>query len=186
MRLILALTALLATGLGIKFYFGDSDGLAVQTATSPKRIQTSILNTEGKEIGQAVMLQTRHGVLIHIDARGLSPGWHGVHIHETGICEAPGFESAGGHFNPDKKKHGYDHPQGYHAGDLPNVYVNDSGELHAELFTDRITLEADKDHSVLRSGGTSLMIHEGPDDYQSDPSGMSGGRVACGVIGHTT
>jgi len=185
MKLALALIALLVAGVGLDYYAGDSRVTAVHTASEHTRLQTSLLNTQGEKIGQAVLMQTEHGVLIHVDAKGLPAGWHALHIHEYGVCEAPKFESAGGHFNPDTKKHGYDNHKGFHAGDLPNVYVNESGELHVELFTDQVTLEANKANTLLRKGGTAIMIHEGADDYQTDPAGAAGARIACGVIGQS-
>lgn len=144
--------------------------------------EVTLQNTEGETIGEAILTQMVNGVLITLDASNLPPGVHGFHIHEKGICEPPTFESAGGHFNPTNSKHGFDHPEGPHAGDLPNIIVRDDGTVKAEVFADMVTLETGKENSLLQESGTSLMIHSGADDYHSQPSGDAGDRIACGVI----
>lgn len=155
----------------------------IEEATSEhKTIQTPLMNAEGKTIGKAVIMQAANGVLIHLEASGLPHGWHALHVHQYGVCEAPSFDSAGGHFNPTKREHGYDNPKGYHAGDLPNVYADKNGSVRVEFFTDQLTLVKSRPNSLLKEGGTALIIHEGADDYQTDPAGGAGKRLACGVI----
>lgn len=112
---------------------------------------------------------------------GLAPGEHGIHIHETGQCDAPDFESAGGHYNPTDAQHGLLNPEGPHAGDLPNLIVAQDGTVDYLVTTGLVTL-SDGDTSLFDGDGSALMIHEGADDYITDSSGDSGGRVACGVI----
>lgn len=110
------------------------------------------------------------------------PGERAFHIHENSVCELPDFESAGGHFNPYKKKHGFLNKEGPHAGDLPNIVVDKEGNCETTFLTNRVTLVKDKENSLLRKPGTSIVIHEGPDDYFSDPAGKGGERIACGTI----
>jgi Cu-Zn family superoxide dismutase len=106
---------------------------------------------------------------------------HGIHIHAAGTCAAPGFLSAGGHFNPGGLKHGFLNPEGAHAGDLPNMIVPASGASRYEAADYRITLGSGP-NSLFGPNGTSLVIHAGPDDYSTDPAGNSGARVICGQI----
>ena len=121
------------------------------------------------------------GVLVSVEAKGLTPGLHAVHIHAVGKCEGPGFTSAGGHFNPAQKKHGLKNPQGPHAGDMPNMYVSKDGIGRFEVLNDNITL-GPGDRSVFDADGSALVIHVGVDDYATDPTGNAGDRAACGVI----
>jgi Cu-Zn family superoxide dismutase len=116
-----------------------------------------------------------------LDVKGLTPGLHAVHVHAVGKCEGPAFTTAGGHFNPTQKKHGFKSPEGAHAGDLPNMLVAKDGAGRFEALDDAITLKAGP-ASVFDADGSALVIHAGADDYVTDPAGNSGDRVACGVI----
>lgn len=141
-----------------------------------------IMNTSGEKIGRAELTQLSKGVKIQIQASRLLPGKHGFHIHDSGSCELPDFKTAGEHFNPYGKQHGFENKKGPHAGDLPNLFVGTEGKVSTEMIAKFVTLEPGKPNSLLRPGGTSLIIHDNPDDYMTDPSGNSGGRAACGVI----
>jgi superoxide dismutase, Cu-Zn family len=140
--------------------------------------QASLIGAEGEEIGTAEFTSTPVGVLIRAELSGLPPGEHGFHIHETGACEPP-FESAGGHYNPTDAQHGFLVEGGPHAGDMPNIHVPDSGELTIEVLNPFIRLEAGE---IYDDDGSALLVHSGADDYQSQPSGDAGDRIACGVI----
>jgi len=142
-----------------------------------------IFDAEGRRIGEAFFVEIEDSpvVVMRLQASGLPPGTHGFHIHESGFCESPAFETAGGHFNPYQKKHGLRNPDGPHAGDLPNLNVPEDGKVHVTLAIRRVTLGEGK-HSLLPIQGTSLVIHADPDDGQSEPEGNSGARIACGVI----
>ena len=148
---------------------------AAQTATA------ALKNAEGKEVGSANLTQTPHGVLINVSVKGMPPGEHAFHVHAVGKCEPP-FTSAGGHFNPGGKKHGMLAAEGYHAGDMPNLHIPQSGDLTVEVVNANITLEKGKPNSVFDADGSAIVIHAGSDDYKSDPAGDAGARVACGVI----
>ena len=120
------------------------------------------------------------GVLFEIEVRGLTGGsWVAVHVHETGTCDpAGGHESAGGHFNPADTPHGYRSAGGPHAGDLPNQYVPADGILRAHLYAQLLTLGI----GGTDVRGRAMIVHAGPDDYQSQPSGGAGDRLACAPI----
>jgi len=148
---------------------------------SAQSAKANLKDASGKDIATATLTQTPAGVLIRLEAKGLPPGGHAFHVHGTGKCEPP-FTSAGGHFNPGKKKHGLTVEEGYHAGDMPNIHVPQSGELTIEILNSDVTLAKGEPDSLLKEGGTALVIHAGQDDYKSDPAGDAGGRIACGVI----
>lgn len=150
----------------------------------PAAAQTAhadFVNAQGQKIGSATLTQTSGGVQITATISQLPTGPHAMHIHTVGKCEGPDFKSAGGHFNPAGKQHGKDNPNGAHNGDLPNFDVNGSGEATVSVLATNVTL-GDDPTSLFHEGGTALVIHEKADDYKTDPTGNSGGRIACGVI----
>lgn len=157
---------------------------ALASSQSTKAIQIEMKNADGKVVGKAELTEavTEKGVRVRIDVRGLAPGKHGIHFHETGKCEGPDFKSAGSHFSPSKKLHGLENPKGSHAGDLPNLEVSKDGTAKTEFTAPYASIGKDK-NSLLKSGGTALVIHEKVDDQKTDPSGDSGDRIVCGVIG---
>src|SRR6185369_624340 len=152
------------------------------TATSgPVGATAQLQDKDGKNVGLATFREAADGVVMEVEVKGLTPGLHAVHIHAVGKCEGPAFTSAGGHFNPLQKKHGFKNPEGVHAGDLPNMLVAKDGSGRFEALTDAITLRPGS-LSVVDSDGSAIVIHATSDDYMTDPAGNSGDRVACGVI----
>jgi Cu-Zn family superoxide dismutase len=154
-------------------------GLALPAAAQSGK--AALKDKSGKQVGTAELSQTPAGALLKLDVKGLPAGERAFHIHAVGKCEPPSFESAGPHFNPSNEKHGMLSGHG-HAGDMPNLHIPPSGELSVELVNTTITLEKGKPNSVFDADGSTIVIHEGKDDYKSDPAGNSGGRIACGVI----
>lgn len=143
--------------------------------------KASFVDAQGKANGTAELsAAAAGGVLIELEVTGLPAGeWVAFHIHETGQCDhATGHESAGGHFNPGSKEHGFMSASGPHAGDMPNQYVGPDGAVRAQVHNPSVTLEEGETGIV----GRALMIHAKPDDYESQPSGDAGDRLACGVI----
>ncbi len=148
-----------------------------------KVIKVSMINSEGQPAGKAVLKQKKNGVELKLSVENIPFGEHGVHIHQNPVCEAPDFKSAGGHFNPDAKQHGFANPTGHHAGDLPtNLSVGEDHRGSATWMLEGVTLQPGSPDSLLSNGGTSLMVHAKADDMKTDPSGNSGNRIACGVI----
>jgi len=146
--------------------------------------EATLINASGQTIGRAVLTQGTTGLLIRVEAEGLSPGWHGIHIHATGECEAP-FTSAGGHINHagEARPHGLLNPGGPDDGDLPNIYADDQGRVRAEIFTTRARIAAEGPGQWLwDADGSALVIHENADDHRTQPIGGAGARVACGIM----
>lgn len=139
--------------------------------------QASLSAADGTGRGTAQIVEGAGYLTVSVQAQGLPEGAHGIHIHATGRCDAPDFTSAGPHWNPTSRKHGRDNPDGAHHGDLPNLEVgaDGRGSLRFRVSSARLS-------ELLDADGAALVVHANADDYKSDPSGNSGGRVACGVI----
>ncbi|MBD3263779.1 MAG: superoxide dismutase family protein [Candidatus Omnitrophica bacterium] len=146
------------------------------------KAKAELYTPEGERAGSVMFEEADKGLKISIKITGLAPGKHAFHIHEAGVCMPPDFKSAGGHFNPENTKHGFLNPQGPHAGDLPNIEVDENGVFEGEVITKRLTLLPGEVNFLLKEGGTSVVIHQSPDDYITDPAGRGGARIACGVI----
>ena len=143
-------------------------------------------DANGQTVGNATLLGSGAGgvkVQVSLDSfTSAAAGEHGIHIHAVGKCEAPGFTTAGGHFNPGGKKHGLNSPEGHHEGDMPNLIMNASGSATYETPVSDITLDAGAANSLFDADGSAVVIHAGPDDMLTDPAGNSGARIACGVL----
>ena len=154
-------------------------------AESAIRASTTLVDTTGAPVGWARLVEDATGTLhVNVHVAGLSPGLHGTHFHAVGLCTtgtSPAFSSAGSHHNPTGSKHGLESPDGPHAGDLPNMVVNVSGIGRLATTTDGATLSAGST-TLFDANGSALVIHAATDDQQTDPTGNSGGRVACGVL----
>jgi len=155
------------------FAAGDAGGGAVSTV--------HFQNRDNQPVGEGTLRQTPNGILLMATLRDLPPGPHGFHIHETGTCLPP-FESAGGHFAPEGRAHGFADAKGPHAGDLPNLVVSDDGKVTVEMLVDDVTLDGDERGSLIDADGSSIVVHAKADDYRTDPAGASGDRIVCGII----
>jgi len=143
--------------------------------------KADIINSKGESIGTATLKETSRGVDMTVDVSQLPPGMHAFHIHTVGKCDPPDFKTAGAHFNPENKKHGWSNPEGHHAGDLENLTADAHGKIKEKLVIHGVTL-GDGPDSLFHPGGTALVIHADPDDGRTDPAGNAGARFACGVI----
>ena len=139
-----------------------------------------LYDAKGADRGRADIYRDTTGLRIELVARGFAAGTYGMHVHAVGQCTPSDFASAGPHWNPTGVQHGRDNPMGAHHGDLPNLVIepDQSGRATLRLVGSRF----EGDGGLLDADGAAFVIHAGPDDYKTDPSGNSGGRVACGVI----
>lgn len=157
---------------------------AAPAALAAQAAHADLKSATGATIGAATFTEGLKGVLVRIESKGLPPGWHGVHFHETGDCSKAGFTSAGGHVHTaPSHMHGLLNPAGDEAGDLPNLFVGADGVGAAEFFTTWVSLGgADGRPKLLDADGAALVVHAKPDDHSTQPIGGAGARIACGVI----
>lgn len=148
-----------------------NDTAAVPTA------RAELATADGTGAGTATITEDATGLKISFMSQRLPIGPHAVHVHTTGKCDGPGFESAGGHWNPENKQHGTENPQGAHKGDLPNMIVAANGTGSVVYTIPNATLAG-----LMDADGAAFMVHADADDNVSDPAGNAGGRIACGVI----
>ncbi|MES2393749.1 MAG: superoxide dismutase family protein [Acidobacteriota bacterium] len=174
MRLIWTAVGVVAVGLMVT---------GAATAAGPKEVKVKLKNSGGQDAGTVTFKTVKNGVKVHISLQNVTFGEHAVHIHEHAACDAPDFKSAGGHFNPDMKHHGFDNPMGHHNGDMPkNVMVDENHMGEATFVLNSISLDPAAANSIFANGGTSVVVHEHADDEKSDPSGNAGNRIACAVV----
>jgi superoxide dismutase, Cu-Zn family len=146
--------------------------------SGPKAVAALQPTTGNTASGTVTFEQKGDRVIVVADVKGLKPNQeHGFHAHEKGDCSSGDGMSTGGHFNPDGKPHG---PQNaaHHAGDMPGLKADASGNAKATFELKGVTLGSGAADLV----GRGLIVHAGPDDYKTQPTGNSGARLACGVI----
>ncbi|KUG57634.1 MULTISPECIES: superoxide dismutase family protein [Kocuria] len=195
MAAAIGIPALVLTGCG----GGGDDGAVVEesSAAAVAGSRAVLQDAQGNEVGTVAFSEVSAGTEVRAEVQGLEPGFYGLHVHETGLCEpdssAPGdpgrtgaFLSAGGHLGKDDAEH----PG--HAGDLTALYVTEGGLGSLTTVTDRFGVQ----DLVTDDDGSAVMIHSGPDNYANVPeryapggpdqdtlgTGDAGSRLACGVV----
>jgi Cu-Zn family superoxide dismutase len=137
-----------------------------------------LVDAEGNEVGSVSFAEMASGVNVVVEATGLPPGPHAIHVHQVGAC-SPDFDAAGEHLAPDGGEHGFAKTEAPHSGDLPNLHVAEDGTANAEFLDWRLTMD-----QLLDEDGSALIVHETADDYMESSS--AGGRLACGVVEQMT
>ena len=159
-------------------------------AAAPALAQTTapmsgdLVGPGNASLGKITVTDAPKGVILRIEATGLTPGWHGAHFHEKGVCNDEGFKLSGSHIHPGKMGvHGLLNPKASDYGDLPNIYVAADGTANVELFSTLVSVSgAGKRPALSDADGSALVIHASADDYVTQPIGGAGARVACAVI----
>jgi Cu-Zn family superoxide dismutase len=153
---------------------GSAEAASVQRATA------TLAPTKGNQAhGTATFTRDGAQIKVEVKLENTPPGVHAVHVHETGDCSADDASSAGGHWNPTTKDHGHWGVDPFHLGDIGNVTVGEDGSGSIALSTDLWSLGSGSSNDVL---GHAVIVHASPDDFQTQPTGAAGGRIACGVI----
>jgi|SRR5882757_1788988 superoxide dismutase, Cu-Zn family len=165
-----------ALGIGISAFVPAQAAPDVHTA--------NLMGSGGAARGTITVTPAPKGVLLRIEAKGLPPGWHGMHFHEKGDCSDPKFQSAGAHVHAATPVvHGLLNAEANDNGDLPNIFVGPDGSATVELYSTLVSLEGGGGRpALLDADGAALVVHANPDDYRSQPIGGSGDRIACAVI----
>lgn len=160
-----------------------TDARATASSGAAATVSADIRNAIGQSKARATATQVGDSLRVRVEAAGMPMGTYGAHIHTTGRCEAPGFTTAGPHWNPTARMHGKNNPAGQHHGDLPNLAVGTDGRGNFEITVPMTSIMGGSGPALLDADGAAIVIHAQPDDYRTDPSGSSGARIACGVFG---
>lgn len=146
-------------------------------------IKFSLESKSDSEVAGDVTFTEENGtVIMKAELTGLSEGEHAIHIHEKADCSSDDGKSSGGHWNPTAQPHGkWGVEEGYHKGDIGNFVANADGTATVDFATDEWCIGCDDDTKNIV--GKAVIVHQGVDDYTSQPSGAAGARVACtGII----
>lgn len=169
-----------------RYFIGTAAALAGLALAAGANAQVvakgNFINGQGASVGSAELADAgQNVVVVRLQLTGVPQGWHGLHLHAVGKCDGPDFMSAGGHYNPGGRKHGHRVGEGAHAGDLPNVFAGADGKVMAEILAHGVTLGA-RGNTLFDADGSAIVVHAAEDDHKTDPTGGSGGRIACAII----
>lgn len=161
----------------------------IADASYSNSAKATLYNAAGKAIGKVEFSQQRGGIKVEASVSGLTPGFHGFHIHAAGACVTgtPPFTSALGHFKVGNTTHKD------HNGDFPVLLANTNGIAKTEFVTDRFKIK-----DLFDADGSAVIVHANPDNYANIPAGYTpasvdvtnatqatgdaGARFACGVV----
>jgi Cu-Zn family superoxide dismutase len=156
---------------------GVAPGVGQRIATK----EAALKDSNGKDVGRVTLRENQGAIVVEVHVRGLPAGRHGIHLHEVGLCDPPGFESAGPHWNPHNRQHGRRNTRGPHLGDLGNIRVGKNG--YGDKSVSITSAETRSGLSaILGDKGKALVVHANQDDEKTDPSGNSGARIACAEL----
>jgi Cu-Zn family superoxide dismutase len=168
---------------------GMNDSIQMDSSTdqdaikeAPKTVSVVMESKSGSTAKGEVYFSEENGI-VKMEAKfsGLKPGMHAIHIHETSDCSSADGKSAGGHWNPTHQKHGkWGDAEGYHKGDIGNFEADANGNGTIAMQTDEWCIGCGDENKDIFGHG--IIVHEGKDDFKTQPTGDAGGRVACGGI----
>jgi Cu-Zn family superoxide dismutase len=177
---LLPLSLVLLTSVAASGCAATTEVADASSGTTTDTLATGTLHkADGVTVGSVRLTGSAESKTLIVDVNGMAPGTYGAHIHAVGLCEGPAFTSAAAHWNPTARQHGRLNPQGTHHGDLPNLVVGADGRGSLQFAVPGALAGPD---GLFDADGASVVIHAGPDDEHTDPSGNSGARIACAVL----
>lgn len=174
---LLAIAAAVITGTALNACTNSMNSGAGTAAPTAGSVSAELMDASGGPKGRATVMPMADGLHVTASVQGMAAGTYAIHVHTTGACVAPDFASAGPHWNPTTRQHGTQNPAGPHKGDLPNITVTADGTGKVSSHVMDASLDG-----LLDADGAAIVVHAAADDYRTDPSGNSGGRIACGVL----
>ncbi len=160
---------------------GSMDSEMEEDSKTKKAVANLQAESDSKLSGKVTFTEENGKVMMKAEIMGLEEGKHAIHIHEKGDCSAPDGKSAGGHWNPTDQPHGkWGSEEGYHKGDIGNFTTDASGKGTISLSTDEWCIGCDDENKNIVD--KAIIVHNGQDDFTSQPSGAAGTRMGCGVI----
>ncbi|MDP2686100.1 MAG: superoxide dismutase family protein [Aequorivita sp.] len=164
---------------------GMNDSINMDSTDQKEEAKTVSVTMESKSgsiaKGEAYFSEENGIVTFEAKFSGLKPGTHAIHLHEKADCSAEDATSSGGHWNPTLTKHGkWGDAEGYHKGDIGNFEAADDGSGKISMQTDEWCIGClDDTKNII---GKAIIVHEGKDDFTTQPTGDAGGRISCGGI----
>lgn len=157
------------------------DNVSTEQIEKPRAAMATIESRSDSNVSGTVYFSESKGIVsMKANISGLTEGNHAIHIHAVGDCSAPDGKSAGGHWNPTNEDHGKWQIPPFHKGDIGNIVADAEGKGEISRETNLWCIGcSDESKNVV---GKAIIIHTGPDDFSSQPSGAAGTRIGCGEI----